>query len=412
MSKDPCLEGAENKSDQDPHDWKRMKLGHLADFKNGLTYKSGEQKFTYPILSVASFKDYSVINNMDILPKVSLDFSLEAGWQLLDGDLVFVRSNGNPDLVGRCVMVFPGNTLTTFSGFTIRARIKNLQIIIPDWVHLCIKAGFLKRSLLRESAGTNITNLNQQILSSVEIPLPSLKEQKSITKIFSTWDEAIEKTKRLIQLKEKLFVYLINKLVRRKNTDYEEFKLGYLAKIQSGGTPSTSNLNYYNGHIPWVSISDMTSGGKYVFDTKNKITQMGLKNSSAKLFPSETVLYAMYASIGKCSIAKTSLCTSQAILGIQPSPMLYHEYLYYFLVAFKNRIRRQGQQGAQKNLNTKMVKDLKISIPPLDKQRKIAGTLDMVQTEINLLIEKMKLLYKQKHGLMQKLLSGKWRVNF
>ena len=323
-----------------------------------------------------------------------------------------MRSNGNPDLVGRCVMVFPGNNPITFSGFTIRARIKEPKMIIPEWVHICLKAGFLKHRLKREGAGTNITNLNQQILSSVLIPIPPIEEQKAIADILSTWDGAIEKTKRLIDLKEKQLIHLTNKLIHYKNIDCKEVRLGDIAEIQSGGTPLTSNLNYHNGDIPWVSISDMTSKGKYIFDTKNKISQEGLENSSARIFPSGTVLYAMYASIGECSIATIPLSTSQAILGIQPSDSLYNEFLYYYLISIKNKVKLLGQQGTQSNLNAKMVKDFKFFIPSFYKQKKIADTLNSIQIEINFLIKKNDLFRKQKQGLMQKLLTGKWRVNF
>jgi hypothetical protein len=110
----------------------------------------------------------------------------------------------------------------------------------------------------------------------------------------------------------------------------------------SGGTPLSSVPAYYGGGIPWVSIADMTQAGKVIVVTEKTLTPLGLANSAAQMFPTGTVLYAMYASLGECGIAGISSCTSQAILGIRPTDRLDNEFLYYFLASIKGRVKTLG----------------------------------------------------------------------
>ncbi|MFL9598536.1 restriction endonuclease subunit S, partial [Aeromonas veronii] len=121
----------------------------------------------------------------------------------------------------------------------------------------------------------------------------------------------------------------------------------------------------YGGNIPWVSIADMTKQGKWISSTEKNLTELGLENSSARIYPKNSVLYAMYASIGECSIAQVPLSSSQAILGIRPKSELNFEFLYFFLTSLKGEIKLQGQQGTQSNLNAGMVKDFLLYLPEM-----------------------------------------------
>lgn len=192
--------------------------------------------------------------------------------------------------------------------------------------------------------------------------------------------------------------------------DWEVKKLGDIAEMASGGTPLTSNPNYYNGDIPWVSISDMTKGGKHIFATDKYITQLGFNNSACKIFPIGTVLYAMYASLGECSIAGIPLCSSQAILGIRVKENLDNEFLYYYLNYIKNTVKGYGQQGTQPNLNKEIVQNFQIKLPFIDEQRSIARVLSDTDELINALDKLIAKKRDIKKAVMQELLTGKTRL--
>lgn len=152
-------------------------------------------------------------------------------------------------------------------------------------------------------------------------------------------------------------------------------KFGNLFKITAGGTPSRNKLEYFaNGDIPWVKTGDL--GKKYITEPLEKINQLGLENSSAKKFPARTVLVAMYgATIGSCSILRFEACTNQACAAFLPNDKVNHEYLYYFLRSFKQQLVALGQGGGQPNISATLLKSVKIPLPPLDDQIRIAHLL-------------------------------------
>ena len=155
-------------------------------------------------------------------------------------------------------------------------------------------------------------------------------------------------------------------------------RLGDVCKIQSGGTPARSESAYWdNGSIPWVKISDIKE--KFLNNTEEYITQKGLENSSAKIFPAGTILYTIFATLGETCVLNIDAATNQAIAGIQiESELLCRDYLYYYLLAQKNVVSAMGRGVAQNNINMTMLRELEIPLPPLEEQRCIAAVLDKV----------------------------------
>lgn len=377
--------------------WKMIKLGDIADFKNGLNYRAGKNKFSYHILSVASFQDYGVISNISNLSKVDLDRPLEEGFQLLDRDLVFVRSNGNPDLVGRCVMVFPGDIPTTFSGFTIRARIAKNKITTSEWVHICLKAGLLKKSLKREGAGTNITNLNQQILSSVLIPIPPIEEQMAIAAVLSIWDKAIEKTERLIKLKEDHFRWLgIQAFKNPKINSWNFSTLGQLVKVKKGEQRNRSELDE-KGMYPAWNGGITPSGYTDVWNTKENTITISEGGNSC----------------GFVNYCKQKFwCGGHCYSLINKNNQISDQYLYFYLKTYEKRIMSLRVGSGLPNIQKGDIENFEITYPNLEEQSVISHEFNIVLTEVTLIKQLLDLYKSQKQGLMQKLLTGKWRVNF
>lgn len=155
-------------------------------------------------------------------------------------------------------------------------------------------------------------------------------------------------------------------------------KLGELCKIQAGGTPSRADVSYWeNGKIPWVKISDIKT--KYIDCVEEHITESGLENSSAKIFPAGTILYTIFATLGETCILNIDAATNQAIAGIQiESDLILRDYLYYYLLSQKSNVSAMGRGVAQNNINMKMLKDFEVPLPPLEEQRHIAAVLDKV----------------------------------
>ncbi|HEB7538785.1 TPA: restriction endonuclease subunit S [Campylobacter coli] len=157
---------------------------------------------------------------------------------------------------------------------------------------------------------------------------------------------------------------------------WEVKKLGNIAEISSGGTPSRNKKEYWdNGTIPWVKIKDIKE--KFISTTEEFITEDGLKNSSAKLFKKGTLLYSIFATLGEVAILDIDATTNQAIAGINIKENNINSlYLMYFLRSIKDEICNKGRGVAQNNLNLSILKQIEIPLPPLKEQERIVGILD------------------------------------
>jgi type I restriction enzyme S subunit len=154
--------------------------------------------------------------------------------------------------------------------------------------------------------------------------------------------------------------------------------------IAAGGTPLRAQREYWdNGTINWLKISDMKS--TYISKTEEKITEKGLENSSAKLFPKGTIVYSIFATLGAIGILSIQCTTNQAIVGIVPNEkIILRKYLYYCLQAEKAHILSKKSHATQDNLNLTILKNHEIPIPELPVQQKIISILEKAERLIEL----------------------------
>ena len=167
--------------------------------------------------------------------------------------------------------------------------------------------------------------------------------------------------------------------IAEKNSEHEIVRLGDVCETTSGGTPARSKSEFYEGGtIPWVKSGEVGHG--LVTATEEHITELGLKNSSAKLFPVNTVLVAMYgATTGEVGLLKIQATTNQAVCGILPNDRFVPEFLFYALRALKNEMKQRAGGGAQPNISQQIIRDLEIPLPPLEEQRRIVAEIEGYQ---------------------------------
>ncbi len=177
---------------QNPLSWDTKPLLEMGYCKNGMNFRTGDRGIEMHCLGVGDFKDFSVIDGTDNLPTISLNEAPPEESMLQDGDIVFVRSNGNKDLVGRCLVVYTHNTPTTYSGFCIRYRITGREVNTAYLLRV-LKTDSMRRQMA--GRGANIQNLNQQILATLDIPTPPLMIQEQ----FAAFVEQTDKSKLAIQ---------------------------------------------------------------------------------------------------------------------------------------------------------------------------------------------------------------------
>ena len=177
---------------QNPLKWVTKSLLEMGYCKNGVNFHSGASGIEIHCLGVGDFKDYSVVDGTDYLPTISLSEEPPEESMLQDGDIVFVRSNGNKALVGRCLVVYPHNTPTTYSGFCIRYRLTSDEVN-TSYLLRVLKADSMRKKMI--GRGANIQNLNQKTLATLNIPIPPLKLQEQ----FAAFVNQTDKSKVVVQ---------------------------------------------------------------------------------------------------------------------------------------------------------------------------------------------------------------------
>ena len=177
---------------QNPNCWKTENLLDLGYCKNGMNFHRDDCGTEIHCLGVGDFKNHSTIRDVGSLPFISLNELPTSEYLLQDGDIVFVRSNGNKELVGRCLAIYPAKIPVTYSGFCIRYRLTSNKITVSYLLRV-LKADSVRKKMT--GRGANIQNLNQQILAQLVVPIPPLSLQNQ----FAAFVERVDQQKQTVQ---------------------------------------------------------------------------------------------------------------------------------------------------------------------------------------------------------------------
>lgn len=193
---------------QNPLKWVTKSLLEMGYCKNGVNFHSGDSGIEIHCLGVGDFKDYSVVDGTDYLPTISLSEEPPEESMLQDGDIVFVRSNGNKALVGRCLVVYPHNTPTTYSGFCIRYRLTSDEVN-TSYLLRVLKANSMRKKMI--GRGANIQNLNQKTLATLNIPIPPMELQEQFAEFVNQTDKSKVVVQKALDEAQLLFDSLMQK---------------------------------------------------------------------------------------------------------------------------------------------------------------------------------------------------------
>lgn len=187
-------------------------------------------------------------------------------------------------------------------------------------------------------------------------------------------------------------------------------KLGELGTTVSGGTPDTNKKSYWEGNVSWLTPSEVTKlSNRFVYGSERKITELGLKYSSANLLPVNSLIICTRATVGECCINKIPIATNQGFKNLIPNNSNV-DFLYYLLKNNKKEIIRKACGSTFLEISKKDIDSLSFFLPPLSEQRKIAEILGTWDEGIEKLSALIGLKEKQKKSLMQKILTGKSRL--
>jgi len=278
-----------------------------------------------------------------------------------------------------------------------------------DFVYYALKIALQK--IKEQSQGSQTKFLTMPILTSISIPLYDSLTQTAIARILSSLDNKIELNnkinKELENLARTIYEYWF---VQNAGEKWERKKIGEIAETGSGGTPLSSKKEYYeNGSIPWINSSELNSG--YILGTKNFITENGLNNSSAKLFPENSILIALYgATAGKVSLLTIPATTNQAVCAIMPFSQLYTYYLKFYLTNLYQYFVQVSSGSARDNLSQELVRNLEILLPPTEILEKFNTTVSPLFSHIIKNRQENVELSRLRDFLLPLLMNGQVRV--
>lgn len=185
-----------------------------------------------------------------------------------------------------------------------------------------------------------------------------------------------------------------------------------IGQVSSGGTPSTKITDNWNGNIPWITPSELTAlNGKYIDgNTERKITEKGLKSSSAVMVPAGSLILSTRATIGDCGVNIVPISTNQGFKNIIPNEKIIVDFLYYFIKSNKKELLRLSCGSTFLELSRNDLAKIKIPLPPLQEQKQIVSIIEKWDKYIELLDKKIEIKKNTKKYLQQVLLTGKVRL--
>ncbi|MGQ7563277.1 restriction endonuclease subunit S [Streptococcus suis] len=386
--------------------WKQRKLGEVAiSFDYGLNSAATEYDGENKYLRITDIDDDSREFNISNLtsPEINL-FGLDE-YRLSIGDILFARTGAS---VGKSYIYRSVDGKVYFAGFLIRVKIKDT--FNPDFVFQNTLTSNYERFISITSMRSGQPGVNAQEYSNYEIMFPTLSEQEAIGSFFSDLDQLITLHQRKLDDVKELKKALLQKMFPKGNgndfpdlrfpefTDaWKQRKLGEVAEIVGGGTPSTSINEYWNGDIDWYSPAEI--GKKiYVSSSQRKISDLGLEKSSAKMLPIGTVLFTSRAGIGNTAILAKEGTTNQGFQSIIPKKDSLDSY---FIFSLTNMLKKHGEViGAGSTfveVSGKQMSQMPLSLPTLPEQEAIGSffsDLDQLITLHQRQLDHLKLLKK------------------
>lgn len=398
-----------------PEEWNLKSLDELGDFSKGkgIAKKDVLEDETEGVPCIRYAEIYTLYHyyTESLVSKISIE-STEKSNPINYGDILFAGSGETLEDIGKSI-AYLGNK-TAYAGGDIIILKQNDQN--SQYLGYLLNNDVVRNQLFKIGQGHSVVHIYSSGLKKVLVPLPPLPVQQKIASILNTWDKAIAAQEQLIAQKQELKKGLMQALLTGKkrfdgfNEEWEEVRLKDVGEIFTGGTPSSNIDEYWNGDIVWYTPSEIKSAGKYIYNSERKITQEGLNNSSAKLFPEKTIVVCTRATIGEVSISMLQACTNQGFKSIKINQEYDLEFIYYKLKNSKQELIRKSAGSTFLELSTTDFRNFKILVPVINEQIKIARILSSIDCKIETLEKQLEGLKKQKQGLMQQLLTGEKRV--
>ncbi len=407
-----------------PVDWKLQKISDLYEIRSGLSKPREEFGFGHPFLSFKEiFENFSLPDKLKNLVNSS-EKERELG-SIKKGDVFLTRTSETWDQLGMSSVALKDYKNATFNGFAKRLRPTDNKTILPEFAVFLFRSPKIQNQFSMHSNLTTRASLSGESMKHVLLTIPTIKEQKKISKTLSDLDSKIQnlqkQNKILEQTAQAIFKsWFVNfdGVTEFEDSEIDQIPKGWsvekisdVCKIFGGGTPSTKNPDYWNGSNYWLVPSDLTSLNRiFCVDSERKITDEGLQNCASQIHPEKSIFMTSRATIGVFCINEIPAATNQGFIVSRPNNP---NHLYYIFLNYLNRVDEflQNANGSTfLEISRSNFRQLPILIPTPkildDFHKEIKPFFDMLFDNEQMI----ELLTKTRDILLPKLMSGEIRI--
>ncbi len=394
-------------------EWKKVRLGDIATFSNGInfgkeSYAKGVKLITVSDFGDRYFPEYNELVEVDEKVLRPTDY-------LQNGDMVFVRSNGNKELVGRCMLIENPTRPVTYSGFCIRARLNNINENNPRFFTYYFKSRTFRRAMSNTAVGANIQNLNQGLLSNHELLLPDFETQQKIAGILSAYDDLIENNRKQIKLLEEAAQKLYKEwFVKLNFPDHENTKivdgipegwrkgvLSDITDITMGQSPKSEFYNNKNEGLPFHQ-------GVGSYGTRFVIDEI-YTTSKTRIAEGGSILFSVRAPVGRLNFTKNKIVIGRGLSAMNQKQGC-QSFLYYLLKNkfFKDDIIGNGAIFA--SITKGQLLSQEILMPTNELIKKFNEMASAYDSKINALDNQIQFLQSVRDKFLPRLINGEIEV--
>ncbi len=378
--------------------WEYKKLADVALYSIGLTYKPSDVSEEGTIVLRSSNIQNDKLDLNDI---VKVNCPIKESLYVQKDDILMCSRNGSSKLVGKVALIPEIEERMTYGTFMMVIR----SVYNPYLFYYFKSDNF--RSQIKHGEANMINQITRYMLDDVYLYIPPLSEQQSIVdyldSAFAKIDAMKANAEKALNEANAFFQASLKEMLEPKEgTKWSS--IGDLFETYSGGTPTKSNKEYYEGgSIPWLRSGEVCQ--KEITRTEMFITEKGLKESSAKYYPENTVVVAMYgATAAQVGILRIKATSNQAVCGILPHKDFLPEFVYYWFSSIEDMLAAQAQGGAQPNISQQKIKKVEIPIYSIAEQQSIVATLDSLKSKLDRLQENYNKISQECDALKQAIL--------
>ena len=393
--------------------WVKVKLGDITDFSNGINFSKDAYAKGVKLIGVSNFgnrfyPEYEALEEIkeEVVRKSDL---------LTSGDIIFVRSNGNKELVGRCMLINCPPERVTYSGFCIRARLKDTTKHDPVFWTYHFKSMAFRRAMAGTAVGANIQNLSQSRLSDYEATIPDIDMQKRIAAILSVYDDLIENNQKQIKLLEEAAQRLYKEwFVDLRFPGYEdavifdgvpegwkEQTLSEIADVVMGQSPKSEFYNQTQEGLPFHQGVG-SYGTRFVIDET-------YSTSFTRIAEVNSVLFSVRAPVGRLNVTKNRIVIGRGLAAINQKDGC-QSFLFYLLKErfFKDDVVGNGSIFA--SISKDELLGQRFIIPDKGLIMRFNDLAVQLDKKIAALDSQTQLLKQARDRLLPKLMSGEIEV--